>query len=82
MSYDIKGTPVAKSYSWPATENGADDPLEVLAEYENTSMVTHMEKRSSGGVTVCAHGGGQAWFSWEDVPILIQMLQQALREKP
>lgn len=78
----IKCTIIGRSYDWPAEENGNDDPIEVLAEYDNQSMVARMKERSYGGVTICSHGSGEVWLEWEAVPILIEMLQQAMRDKP
>lgn len=79
---NIKCTILARTYDWLADENGKDDPIEVLAEYDNQSMVKHMAEHTVGGVTICGHGSGEVWLEWETVPILIEMLQRALADKP
>ncbi len=66
-------------YDSPGSEN---DPIEVIATGAHDFCDQRDQDLDTGeGVTIAAHGGGRVWMSWDDVPIVIEMLQQAMKDR-
>lgn len=63
---------------YTSEDDEADDPVQVVASvgYEAAEPMD-----LNDGVHIIAHGGGKVWLCWDDVPVIVKMLEKALKDR-